>query len=125
MTDAAAVPGASGERRVEKSSKRGKEYRAIAVISLAHFVNHFHNLVLPPLFPFLKAQLGIGFVELGFALTVANILSVVARNCRSGTSSTALARGGCWCSASSPARWLSSASAFHPPIRGCCWRWRC
>ena len=79
MTDAAAVPGTTGEIRAEKRSKRSEEYRAIAVVSLAHFVNHFHNLVLPPLFPFLKAQLGIGFVELGLALTVANILSVVAQ----------------------------------------------
>ena len=79
MTDAAAVPGASGERRAEKRSNRGKEYRAVAMVSLAHFVNHFHNLVLPPLFPFLKAQLDISFMELGFALTVANILSVVAQ----------------------------------------------
>ena len=79
MTDAAAVPGTTGEIRAEKRSKRSEEYRAVAVVSLAHFVNHFHNLVLPPLFPFLKAQLGIGFVELGLALTVANILSVVAQ----------------------------------------------
>src|ERR1700680_4332103 len=58
---------------------RGAEYRAIGLVSAAHFVNHFQNLVLPPLFPLLKAQLGIGFVELGFALTVANILSVAAQ----------------------------------------------
>jgi MFS family permease len=79
MTDATAVPGTSGEIRPEKRSKRGEEYRAITVVSLAHFVNHFHNLVVPPLFPFLKTQLGIGFVELGLALTVANILSGVAQ----------------------------------------------
>ena len=58
---------------------RIREHRAIALVSSAHFVNHFQNLVLPPLFPFLKAALGIGFLELGFALTVANILSVVAQ----------------------------------------------
>ncbi len=79
MTDAVAIPGAGGEIRPEKNSNRSEEYRAVAVVSLAHFVNHFHNLVVPPLFPFLKAQLGIGFVELGFALTVANILSVAAQ----------------------------------------------
>jgi MFS family permease len=79
MTDAAAVPGASGEIRSETHSRRSEEYRAVAVVSLAHFVNHFHNLALPPLFLFLKAQLGVGFVELGFALTFGNILSVVAQ----------------------------------------------
>ena len=58
---------------------RLREHRAIALVSSAHFVNHFQNLVLPPLFPFLKGALGIGFLELGFALTIANILSVVAQ----------------------------------------------
>ena len=62
-----------------RGASRTDEYRAIALVSAAHFVNHFQNLTLPPLFPFLKAQLGIGFVELGFALTVANILSVAAQ----------------------------------------------
>lgn len=55
------------------------EIHAITLVSLAHFTNHFQNLVLPPLFPLLKARLGIGFVELGFALTLANILSVAAQ----------------------------------------------
>src|SRR5207302_536311 len=62
-----------------EGSEKAAEYRAIGLVSAAHFVNHFQHLVLPPLFPFLKAQLGIGFVELGFALTVANILSVMAQ----------------------------------------------
>src|SRR6185437_846954 len=55
------------------------EVHAITLVSLAHFTNHFQNLVLPPLFPLLKAKLGIGFVELGLALTVANVLSVAAQ----------------------------------------------
>ena len=59
--------------------KEAGEVHAIALVSLAHFTNHFQNLVLPPLFPLLKAKLGIGFVELGFALTVANLLSVAAQ----------------------------------------------
>jgi MFS family permease len=62
-----------------RGTGRSREPQAIALVSSAHFVNHFQNLVLPPLFPFLKAALGIGFVELGLALTVANILSVVAQ----------------------------------------------
>src|SRR6202049_3374585 len=58
---------------------RGAEYRAIGLVSAAHFVNHFQYLVLPPLFPLLKAQLGIGFVELGLALTVASVVGVAAQ----------------------------------------------
>jgi FSR family fosmidomycin resistance protein-like MFS transporter len=55
------------------------EYQAIALVSAAHFVQHFQGLVLPPLFPFLTARFGVGFVELGFALTVSNIFAVLAQ----------------------------------------------
>jgi MFS transporter, FSR family, fosmidomycin resistance protein len=78
-TDAAAIPGAGGDSRGARGGGRGGEARAISVVSAAHFVQHFQSLVLPPLFPFLKATLGIGFVELGFALTVASITAVAAQ----------------------------------------------
>src|ERR1700693_4949186 len=70
-TEALVMPG--GERR-----KTG-EYQALAMVSSAHFVNHFQHLVLPPLFPLLAATLGIGFMELGLALTVASIVGVGAQ----------------------------------------------
>ena len=59
-----------------EGSERGSEYRAIGLVSSAHFVNHFQYLVLPPLFPLLKAQLGIGFVELGLVLTTGSVVAV-------------------------------------------------
>jgi FSR family fosmidomycin resistance protein-like MFS transporter len=62
-----------------EGSERGAEYRAIGLVSSAHFVNHFQYLVLPPLFPLLKAQLGIGFVELGLVLTTASVVAVAAQ----------------------------------------------
>ena len=49
--------------------------RTLGAISLAHWVSHFHLFVLPMLFPFLKAQLGVGYIELGFALTVFGLVS--------------------------------------------------
>src|SRR5258708_29446868 len=61
-----------------RSGRKAGEYQAIALVSSAHFVNHFQHLVLPPLFPLLKAQFGIGFVELGLALTVQSVVAVAA-----------------------------------------------
>jgi MFS family permease len=49
--------------------------RTLVLVSTAHWVSHFHMLVLAMLFPFLKQQLGVGYVELGFALTVFALVS--------------------------------------------------
>jgi MFS family permease len=55
--------------------KSDRALRTLVLISTAHWVSHFHLLVLPMLFPFLKAQLGVGYIELGFALTVFAVVS--------------------------------------------------
>ncbi|MFE8152501.1 MFS transporter [Brenneria goodwinii] len=47
----------------------------LAQISSAHLVSHFHMMVLPALIPLLSEQRNISFVELGFALSVFNIVS--------------------------------------------------
>jgi MFS family permease len=59
--------------------KSGGEFPAIGLVSSAHFVAHFHMLVLPPLFPFLRQHFGVGFIELGLALTIGSLASVAAQ----------------------------------------------
>src|SRR3954453_1090530 len=55
--------------------KTDSSLRTLIAISTAHWVSHFHLFVLPMLFPFLKQQLGVGYIELGFALTVFAVVS--------------------------------------------------
>lgn len=56
-------------------AKADSALRTLTAISIAHWLSHFHLFVLPMLFPFLKAQLGVGYIELGLALTVFGIVS--------------------------------------------------
>jgi MFS family permease len=58
-------------------ARASHEFRTLGLISVAHWLSHFHLFVLPMLFPFLKAQLGVGYIELGFALTVFGVVSGV------------------------------------------------
>src|SRR5690606_35396854 len=46
-------------------------------VSAAHLVSHFHIMTIPALLPLLPAALGVGFVELGFALSLFNVISAL------------------------------------------------
>src|SRR5258708_26558163 len=68
MVDVVAAP---------QQAKMDASLRTLAAISTAHWVSHFHFMVPPMLFPFLKEHLGADYLELGFALTVFAVISAL------------------------------------------------
>jgi MFS family permease len=74
MADVLAAP-QQAKAQAKTQARTDDSLRTLAAISTAHWVSHFHIFVLPMLFPFLKAQLGVGYIELGFALTVFAVTS--------------------------------------------------
>lgn len=57
------------------SSRLKPEFLVLGAVSAGHLISHFHILVLPVLFPFFKDSFGVGYVELGLALTLFNVVS--------------------------------------------------
>jgi len=47
-----------------------RDVRVIGLVSLAHGLSHFYQLVLPPLFPVLRDAFHVPFVALGFVMSV-------------------------------------------------------
>lgn len=54
-----------------------EDARTIGLIGLAHGSSHFFHLLLPPLFPFLIAEFGFSYSELGLLLSVFFVVSGV------------------------------------------------
>ena len=55
------------------------EARLLTVIGLGHFFSHFYFLVLPPLFPLLKEDLGVSYTSLGLMATASAFAAAFAQ----------------------------------------------
>jgi len=49
--------------------------RIVGVVSAAHFVSHYYIILLAPLLPFVRADYGVSYTELGLALAAFNVVS--------------------------------------------------
>ena len=52
-----------------------KNYKVIALVSTGHFVSHFYMLLIPPLFPLLRTEFGVGYTELGLAIAAFSLVT--------------------------------------------------
>jgi MFS family permease len=66
---------AQAKAEAKADANTDSSLRTLIAISTAHWVSHFHMFVVPMLFPFLKARLGVGYIDLGLALTVFAVVS--------------------------------------------------
>ena len=53
----------------------GSDAKLIGLVGLAHAISHFSQLILAPLFPWLKDAFGVSYTELGAVLTVFFVVS--------------------------------------------------
>jgi MFS transporter, FSR family, fosmidomycin resistance protein len=71
MTDAGGVGVAS------QGEVRSRERWVNGLVGAGHLLSHYYIFALPPLFPLLKAEFGVSYVELGLAMTAYNLLGGV------------------------------------------------
>lgn len=50
-----------------------REAQAVGLVSFAHLLSHLYMLALPPLFPLLRGDLGVGYAELGLVITAYSV----------------------------------------------------
>jgi MFS transporter, FSR family, fosmidomycin resistance protein len=57
--------------------KGAPHIRIVGAVSAAHFVSHYYILLLAPLLPFVRADYGVSYTEIGLALAAFNTVSAV------------------------------------------------
>src|SRR5579885_1071659 len=53
------------------------QVRVVGAVSAAHFVSHYYIILLAPLLPFVRADYGVSYTEIGLAFAIFNTVSAV------------------------------------------------
>ncbi len=56
-------------------ASRAPNVRVVGAVSAAHFVSHYYIILLAPLLPFVRADYGVSYTEIGLAFTAFNVVS--------------------------------------------------
>lgn len=75
MTAATTSTAAATDPAAPPAPPLGHDARIIGLVGLAHAVSHFSQLVLAPLFPWLKTDFGLSYTQLGLVLTIFFVVS--------------------------------------------------
>ena len=71
---------AAGASATEPSAELSfAEIQAVSLVTAAHFMSHFYQLVLPPVFGMMAARHGVGFTELGVVVSTFAIATSIAQ----------------------------------------------
>ena len=57
------------------STSRVPYFRVVGAVSAAHFVSHYYIILLAPLLPFVRADYGVSYTEIGLAFAAFNIVT--------------------------------------------------
>jgi MFS transporter, FSR family, fosmidomycin resistance protein len=58
------------ENRVTVGPVAPQDVKVVGLVSAAHFMSHFFQIVVPPIFPLLKDAFGVGYAELSIVMTL-------------------------------------------------------
>jgi FSR family fosmidomycin resistance protein-like MFS transporter len=59
------------------AASKGREAKVIALIAVAHFISHFHLMLLPPIFGEVRDAFGVSYTQIGLAITAFNVCSAL------------------------------------------------
>ncbi len=75
--DKPAMTDASGAAVALPGKIKSRERWVNGLVGAGHLLSHYYIFALPPLFPLLKVEFGVSYVELGLAMTAYNLLGGV------------------------------------------------